>query len=144
MAVTGTAVAQSTDDGPVIVSPRAELKWIDFYDIQAALEIEWRTNIDEVDPVGGPNRRDSENRAREILELRTQGYIGHPNLLELDLGGRFWLEQRWIDIETESTEFIPQFLVDWDISGLFIKETKVPFTVYTRQNTSTIDRQFGN
>jgi hypothetical protein len=144
LAAAGTAVAQNTNDGPVVITPRAELKWIDFYDFQAALELEWRTNVDDVDPAGGARHRNTEHRMREILDVRTQGYVGHPNLLELDLGGRFWLEQRWLDLETEPTEFIPQFLIDWDISGLFVKETKVPFTVYTRQNTSEIDRQFGS
>jgi len=142
--MTAMAGAQSNDGGPVVVSPRTELKWIDFYDIEAALELEWRTNYDRNDPAGGPSSRTVEDRMREILELRTQGYVGHPNLLELDLGGRFWFDQQWLSQTNEPTEFIPQFLLDWDVSGLFLKETAVPFTLYTRQNTSEIDRAFGS
>lgn len=143
LAAAGTAAAQD-DGGPVVVSPRPDLEPFGIYDFKGALELEWRRNYDSVDPTGGPTTTDTADRLREILELRTGGFVGHPNLLELDLGGRFWFEQRWLDFDTSGTqEFTNQFLLDWDISGLFIKETKFPLTLYTRQNISEIDRQFG-
>ncbi|MDX1390361.1 MAG: hypothetical protein R3344_14320, partial [Acidobacteriota bacterium] len=110
------------------------------YDIDAALEFEWRRNNDEVTPDGGSRRRTTEDRFREIFELRTTGFIGNPDLVEIDLGGRLRLEQRWLDATSDETS--DQVLYDWNVSGLFIKESRFPFTIYSRQTISDIDRVF--
>jgi hypothetical protein len=140
--VHGHVLAQAPPGDPLIVSPRPELEPIRLYGVDAALELEWRRNVDRRD--NGESERDREDRLREILDLRTSGFIGHPNLLELDLGGRLWFEQRWLDQEgSDGTERVDQTLFDWDASGLFLSQSRLPFTIYSRQNTSDIDRQFG-
>ncbi len=136
--------AQTSDGGPIVISPQRDWELIRFYDLDLALELEWRRQVDELDPQGGATQRDTQDRLREILDLRTGGYIGHPNLLELDLGGQLWFEQQWLDFSnTISTDRVDQVLFNWDVSGLFLRESAVPFTLYTRQNTSDIDVQFG-
>ena len=65
--VAGSAAAQSTDDGPVVVGPREDLEPLSFTDIDVALELEWRRDVDEVDPRNGPRRRTDQDRLREIL-----------------------------------------------------------------------------
>ncbi len=135
--------ASAQDEGePRILTPRAELEGLQLRDFDAALELEWRRDVDDRDPPTGPGQRDKEDRLREILELRTSGFIGHPNLIELDLGGRVWLEQRWLDVGG-GDQRSDQTLFEWDASALMLKETRLPITVYTRQNVSDIDRAFG-
>lgn len=136
--------AQAQDGEPIVLSPQPPLEWFHFYDLDLALELEWRANITERDSATLPSTRDVQNRVREILDARTTGFVGHPNLLELDLGGRFWFEQLWQDFDSTGTDqFIGQTLLNWDVSGLLIKESSFPITIYSRQNTTTIDQQFG-
>lgn len=140
--IAAPALGQSTDGDPTVVNPERDLEPIRFYGFEAALELEWRHNLDRFEPDDGPSRRDKEDRLREILDLRTSGYIGHPNLFELDLGGRFWLEQRWTDIDGDDDR-INQTLYEWDVSGILLKEGDLPVTIYSRQSVSDVDRQFG-
>ncbi|MHC5026742.1 MAG: hypothetical protein ACYTGR_08305 [Planctomycetota bacterium] len=141
----GVASPQAeVDGGPIVVGTERDFEVLHLYGLEAAVEFEWRRNVDSVEPAGGSRRTDREDRLREILELRTEGFIGHPELLELDLGGRFWPEQRWLNLDSAGeSERVNQTLLDWDVSGQFIKESKLPFTVYSRQNITDVDRQFG-
>jgi hypothetical protein len=144
LAPAGEAGAQGVDEGPVVVSPRPPLEaWI-LERLDAALVLEWRLDVDEVTPDDEPKQRDSEDRLREILEISSRSYVGHPNLLQLDLSGRFWLEQSWLDLDTEDrTERINTTTLDWNATGLFFQKQTVPITLYGFQNTADIDRQFG-
>ena len=73
----------------------------------AALEFEWRRNADEVDPSGGPDQRQELDRLRQILEMRTSGFVAHPNLLEFDLVTvDFWQNLRTI-LNYSNTPFLP-------------------------------------
>jgi hypothetical protein len=147
LAARGACAQPAPDDGdPAVVTPRAELDWLHIDGITGALELEWRLDIDEVEPANNPRRRTDENRLREIFELRTTGFIGHPNLVELDLGGRLWLEQRWVDVEdpAASSIRIDQTLYEWDVNAFLIKNSRTPITLYTRQNISDVDRDFGS
>jgi hypothetical protein len=137
-----TVLAQ--EPGLVVVSPRPELKWLHFHEIDAALELEWRRDVDEVDPAVGGKIRDVQDRFREVLELGTRGFAGHPNLLQLDLSGRFRLTQRLLDLDsTDTNETVDEFLLEYDFSGLFLAQQKFPVLVYSRRNQSDIDRVFG-
>ncbi|MHC4776326.1 MAG: hypothetical protein ACYTBR_13825, partial [Planctomycetota bacterium] len=138
----GTVLAQ--EPGIVVVSPRPELKWLHFHEIDVALELEWRRDVDEVDRAVGGEVRDVQDRFREVLELGTRGFAGHPNLLQLDLSGRFRLTQRLLDLDSTGTnETVDEFLLEYDFSGLFLAEQKFPVLVYSRRNQSDIDRVFG-
>jgi hypothetical protein len=138
------ALAQQ-QPGLVVVSPRPELKWLDFYFLDAAIELEWRRNVSQVDPQTGGTIRDTQDRFRQILELDTRGYVGHPNLLELDLSGAFWFTQRLLDLDSTATnETLNEFLFNYDFSGLFFPQQKFPVSVYTKRNQSDIDRVFGS
>jgi hypothetical protein len=138
----GGVLAQ--DSGPVVVSPRPELKWIDFYYLDAALELEYYRAVSEVDPETGSKTRDVEDRFRQLLELSTQGYVGHPNLLQLDLQGGFRFTQRLLDEDTTGIDDnFNEFLFEYDLNGLFFQEQKYPFTIYSRRTQSDLDRLFG-
>jgi hypothetical protein len=138
----GGAVAQDT--GPVVVSPRPELKWLDFYFLDVAIELEYRRNVSKVDPLVGPQTRDVEDRFRELLELGTRGYVGHPNLLELDLRAGLRLTQRHFDEDTTGNSgTINEFLLEYNFSGVFLQHQKMPVTLYSRRTQSDIERLFG-
>ena len=94
----GGVLAQAP--GPVVVSPRPELTWLEFYYLDASLELEFRRDVSRVDPTVGSSTKDTEDRFRELLELSTRGYVGHPNLLQLDLRGGLRFTQRLVDEET--------------------------------------------
>jgi hypothetical protein len=139
----GAAFAQ--DGGPVVVSPRPELKWLDFYFLDVAIELEWRRNLSQVNPQVGQTTTDTQDRFREILQLGTRGYVGHPNLLELDLRGSLLFTQRLLDLQsTGATDTLGEFLFEYDFSGLFFSRQKFPITIYSRRNQSDIDRVFGS
>ena len=142
--LTAIAIAQpAPDDGPLVISPELDLEPIYFYGVDTALELEWRRNDDSVERSDGSEERGTQDRLREIFELRTEGFIGHPNLVEFDIGGRVWLEQNWLDFTGSPNTFINQILYEWDVNAFLIQETRLPVTLYTRQNVSDIDRQFG-
>jgi hypothetical protein len=146
MTLAGTALAQDRgEDGLVLVSRRPELKWLDFYFLDVAIELEWRRNVSQVDPQIGSTVTDTQDRFREILQLGTRGYIGHPNLLELDLRGSLLFTQRLLDLESSgASESLNEFLFEYDFSGLFFPQQKFPVTIYTRRTQSDIDRVFGS
>lgn len=131
------------DGGPTVLTSSLELEPLRFYGFDAALEAEWRRNVDELDPDSGPGQRQDFDRWREIFTLKTAGFVGHPNLLEFNLGGSLWLEQQSFDTSETSRERVNQTLYEWDVSGRALKETWLPITLYSRQNVSDIDRQFG-
>ncbi|MHC4107056.1 MAG: hypothetical protein ACYSTY_03110 [Planctomycetota bacterium] len=135
-------VLAQTDQGPVTVSPRRQLEFLGIEQLDAAITVEWRLDVDDVEDT--TSRRDTEMRLREILELSSQGYLGHPNLVQLDLGGMFRFDQRWLDFEATGTdEQINETVIDWDAAATFLPNQKFPLTLYTRQTTSDVDRQFG-
>jgi hypothetical protein len=138
----GGVLAQ--DSAPVVVSPRPELTWLEFYYLDASLELEYRRDVSRVDPAVGSSTKDTEDRFRELLELSTRGYVGHPNLLQLDLRGGLRFTQRLIDEETTGTDDnFNEFLFEYDLNGLFFQEQKYPFSIYSRRTQSDIDRLFG-
>jgi hypothetical protein len=138
----GGVLAQ--DSAPVVVSPRPELTWLDFYYLDASLELEYRRDVSRVDPVVGSDTKDIEDRFRELLELSTRGYVGHPNLLQLDLRGGLRFTQRLVDEETTGIDDnFNEFLFEYDFNGLFFQEQRYPFSIYSRRTQSDIDRLFG-
>ena len=60
------------EPGPVVVSPRPELKWLHFHELDVALELEWRRDVDEVDRAVGGEVRDVQDRFRPPL-IRARG-----------------------------------------------------------------------
>ncbi len=138
----GGVLAQ--DSAPVVVSPRQELTWLDFYYLDAALELEYRRDESRIDPTVGSSTKDTEDRFRQLLELSTQGFVGHPNLLQLDLRGGLRFTQRLIDEDTTGIDDnFNEFLFEYDLNGLFFQKQRYPFSVYSRRTQSDVDRLFG-
>lgn len=136
--------AAAQDEGSIVITGREELEWLHLGDIRASIETYFQRRIDEVESPDGATTRDTEDRLREELNLETDGFIGHPNLIELDLSVGLRLEQRWLDsdtLDTDGTEY--ENFWEYDVSALILKEGKAPLTLYSRRRQTTIDRQFG-
>ncbi|MHC5005317.1 MAG: hypothetical protein ACYTJ0_19620, partial [Planctomycetota bacterium] len=143
--VVGTARdVHAQEPGPIVVTQEARWEPFNLQDLQAALEFEWRRDIDRSDPANSPSRRDLEDRLRSIVALGGQGYVGHPNLLALDLYGEFWYTHRRLDLEDEPrVDHTDELLFNYDVAGTFFQKQKLPITLYARRNQNDIDRQFG-
>jgi hypothetical protein len=137
------ACAAAAQQEQEIISSRPQLQWMSLSDIQAAISLEWRRDVDDHESIGGADEHDIQDRVWEILELSGKGYIGHPNILEFGAGGRFWLTQRWLEQQAPATkEYVGESLLDWDLSALILQQQVAPITVYTRRTTDDIDRPF--
>ena len=138
----GTATAQ--DEGSIVITGREELQWLHLEDIRASIETYFQRRIDEVEAPDGDTTRDTEDRLREQLNLETEGFIGHPNLIELDLSVGLRFEQLWLDSDTQDADQTSyENFWEYDVSALILKESKAPLTLYSRRRQTTIDRQFG-
>ncbi len=139
------AQAQEQDGGPIIIGERKKLKFFALHDFDAAIEAFWRYQSDETDPINGPKSKDTESLFRETLFLSSDGYIGHPNLVLLDLNAQLRLSQE--DISRETTGFNDQTsenINEYDMSALILQRSNYPLTVYTRRSQTLLSRQFGS
>jgi hypothetical protein len=136
--------AMGQEEGTIVITGREELQWLQLGDIRASLETYFQRRLDEVESPEGETVRDTEDRLREELTLETEGFIGHPNLLELNLAVGLRFEQLWLDSDTQDAdETSYEDFWEYDVSGLILKESKTPLTLYSRRRQTTIDRQFG-
>ena len=139
------AGAAAQDEGPIVIGREQELETLRFEDLRIAIEAFARRRVDEVDPRFGPKTRDVEDLFRETLELSSGGFIGHPNLIELDLMGRFRLSQE--DLDSDSLDMRERSLEninEFDVSALILRQSKMPLTLYARRDQVLLDRQFGS
>jgi hypothetical protein len=134
-------LAQEGD--PIVINPQRQLEGFVLTDLQAAVEFDWRRQVDEFDPADGTDEKTTEDRLREILEVGGRGYLGHPNLAELNLLGRLWFTQRRFDSDQASrAQHSDEIFYEYDVSALLLKKQKIPTTIYSRRNQTDIDRQF--
>ncbi|MBT8486892.1 MAG: hypothetical protein HKO59_16160 [Phycisphaerales bacterium] len=140
-----TALVAAQDGGPIVITQETPLELIHLEDIRAAFEFFGSLREDRVERPGAASVTDREQLFREVFELRSGGFIGHPNLIELDLLGRLQLEQR--DVDLESTDRVgrnPEDINEFDVSGLILREGTLPVTLYARRTQTLIDRQFAD
>jgi hypothetical protein len=142
--ILGPRPAAGQEEGPIVITGREELQWLQLGDIRASIETYFQRRVDEVDSPEAGTVRDTEDRLREELNLETEGFIGHPNLIELNLAVGLRFEQLWLDSDTQDEdETNYENFWEYDVSGLILKESKAPLTLYSRRRQTTIDRQFG-
>lgn len=140
--LSGAAPAQ--EGGPLIVGESEKLEFFRIEDLRLALDFYGQYQIEEIQQPGSPDTRDTELLLREELELITSGFFGHPNLAHLDLDLRFRLSQEELDSDTLSrNERTLETVLDYDASLQILRETRAPLTIYSRQNQTFFDRQFG-
>ncbi len=137
--------ATAQDGGPIEIGGREDRSFFGIEQIKAAIEFFARHRIDEVEPADSEKTRETEDLFRETLELSTVGYVGHPNLLTLDLSGSVQLSQEEStgSAFSNSGERTNETFFEHDVSALIFKETNTPFKIYSKRSQTTLDRRFG-
>ena len=115
------------------------------------LAYDHRTSVDRSSDEEAEREFQVSNTAwKESIHLATQGFIYHPYLLELGLGGTFGLRQfettetstGLADTDTEGSQRATGMLTDFDLSGLALQRKDYPFSFHARRQTDLLPRQF--
>lgn len=83
-----------------------------------------------------------ETHFEEALTLYTNGYIVHPNLVDLYLSVTGGLDQDRLDEDGQSSS-ANGIVYGWDVSATFLRNEAAPVTVYSRRSESMLDVPFG-
>jgi hypothetical protein len=156
--------AQGQEAGdPIVYGEEEELEWFRLTDVRAAAEITARYR-DESVRRGEERRHGREIELRETVELFTRGFIGHPNLFEFELMGRFTPTQRRTNLDSLSrigltrTQILERglpveamgrsawefdFITEYDFVGRILQESDLPITIFSRRIDTTMSRPFG-
>lgn len=141
-----TALASGTgamgQNEPVIIGQREELPRFYLTPPDAAMEFTGRYERSRRATINQPEQVESETLFREELELRTTGHIVHPNLVELDLWGRFGPEQHWFDIDGED-DWRNNLAYEYDARATVLRKENYPFTLYSRRIEQWLAQPFG-
>ncbi len=114
----------------------ANLEMIKFTNLEGALEFDYSVEDLEVKRVDGSNTTQRRPVTEQKLELQTQGYVYHPNLLEMELGVgvRFRNEEYETNSGTnESEQKLYSFNGNFDV----LKQKPYPLHLYYNQNNPT-------
>lgn len=142
------AAAQEAE-GPVIVGARRELEGFRLQDVNVALDLVGQYRTGSVKPANGAALKEREQILREALTLSSSSYIGHPNLIDLEMAGTFGLSQEWLDSDLaalaagSSSERTIETIFEYDVKALILRESSRPVTLYSNRSQTLINRQFG-
>lgn len=90
----------------------------------------------------GVNARENGTLFQEELTLYTNGYIVHPNLVDMRFSITGGLEQDYFSTDQESGS-ANSTLYGWDIGVTFLRNEQGSLTLYSRRSESTFDVPFG-
>lgn len=105
------------------------------------VEFEYRTDSDDSQDPGNEGRDTKEMEWEESISLQTEGFIYHPNLLELSLGGVFGMRQFRFEQNDDETKSNGSF-TEYDIEGTFFKSKAYPLSFLYLKRTDIESRQF--
>jgi predicted porin len=138
------------DGGPIVVGERQPLETFRLFNFRGGVELfgGWRQQEERI-----PDRekqRSTELQLRESVDLSSEGFVLHPNFLELDLFGRFGAEQTrstFTGLEPVAGErgggWSYDYLLEHDAIATFMKNSRVPLTLHTRRSQTLFNRPFG-
>jgi len=142
----GTRTLQAQSIGPAYSSGRGHPD----FPVQPFAVVEWGGDVFII----AKDRQDSDTRGtpatttktadlfcNEGVDLKAQGYLYHPNLVDWNANIRLGLSQQNTstgDISNNTNGTILGF----DLSTFILKEKPVSFRVYANMNQSTLDRSF--
>lgn len=89
----------------------------------------------------GTQTTETEKFFEEVLELRSKGYVYHPNLLDWFADLRLGLTQEMININQQSQNSNGN-LLGYNVAGLFLREKPVSFSAFSSRNQQFISRDF--
>ncbi len=104
----------------------------------------YRSN-DQRSKVGAGTTKSKESIFEENIKLEMDGYVYHPNFLEFSAAGLFGLLQYdYEDVfnNRKRTTSDPGTIVEFDVSGQFLKKKSYPFSIYARRQRNLQPRAF--
>lgn len=156
--------AHGQDAGdPVVIGEEQELEWFKLTDVRATADFSVRYRENSIKREG-ERRSGRELELRESIELMTRGFMGHPNLFEFELMGRFTPTQRRTNLDSLSrigltqtrgsqgglaTDAVGQstwefeYITEYDFVGRILQESDLPITIFSRRTDTTMSRPFG-
>ncbi len=136
--------AAPQSDEPVVVGTEDKWEGIQFEGLHFALDLVGHVEENRIKSAGTTSR-DSFNEIRGSVTGWTRGYIGHPNLIELNLLGTFGLAQQWIESDTTGRNEQPLNTFDeWDVSAVILQKSDLPTTIYSRATQEYLTQQFSD
>ncbi len=136
--------AEEGEEGPVIVGERrGRYRPFELARLDGSLDFFIRRRRDERKQRGEATTVDTETQVRSNLEIDSEFYIGHKNLLDVSANLQFGVERTTLESDTqfESTQD-STFFNQYDIRGLLLGEGPAPTTLYSRRDQTLLDRQF--
>jgi len=135
--------AAGQDSGPTVVNYRADLQPFALVHPGASLELLYRYQQDQREPTLGGKTVDTETLYRQTLELYSDAFIMHPNLVDMSMMVGLGFDEESLDSQTDNrTEETFQMLSEFDFSATILKNSDTPLTLYANRAQTTIDRQF--
>ena len=131
---------------------RQKTKWLHLDPAEFTLELVARYESSEIDQPNSPAAKSSSYTFEEALSASTTGYVVHPNLVELNLAGKFGVSQRFFEGDTldattpaaaERTDSQYDTIAAWDARATFLRNQTAPFSLYTTRSQQYISRDFG-
>ena len=110
-------------------------------DIGGELFFRSHYRTEDEDRAGGGTTRERDLLFEEGIDLRTQGYFYHPNLIDWDADLRLGFEQQKTDIDRDRQRSNGT-LLGYDLSALLLKQKKVSGRVFASQSQDFISRDF--
>lgn len=133
--------ANAQEEGPVVFGLQEHKQLVNLHNIRVATEFLYRREDDEITSTTQGNQKLTEDRFEERLKLSGQGFIVHPNLVELNLAGAFELIQDFLG-GTQSDN-ASGTAYEWDADATFLRKEAAPVTLYSRRTRNVISRDFG-
>jgi len=137
-----TDFAHAQEEDIPVYGARERPPMVGFEKLSGDLSLSARASSDSDKPANGEKNSAKEQVYEEVLTLKTNGYVVHPNLAKLNLNGSFGLRQDMLD-ENGVQQRDNSTIYAWDTSAAFMQNSKAPLTLYSAHSRSLVDRSFG-
>lgn len=143
MATTATTGESSADSDTLYFGQRAQTQQPKLYfgPIHGDLTLEYIYDHTHTSS-SVTDSHESESMFQETLSLYTNGYIIHPNIVDLNLGVTGGLNQQHFETDDQSGNSNGT-VYGWDVSATFFRNQPGNLTLYSRRNQTTQDIPFG-
>jgi hypothetical protein len=146
--------AQQQEGETLVLGRRQKAQWLHLDPAEYTLELVTRYDASQIKQPSSGTAKSSTWTFEESIEAATTGYIVHPNLVELNLAGKFGLAQRIFEgdtldtatplaPDTQQNENQNDIIYAWDARATFLRNQIAPLTLYTTRSQQYISREFG-
>jgi hypothetical protein len=147
-------LAQQQEGETLVLGRHQKTQWLHLDPADYTLELTTRYDASHIKQPSAPAADSSSWTFEESIEIATNGYIVHPNIVELNLVGRFGLAQRFFEGDTLNTPTAAiaanqpdteqnDILYAWDARATILRNQIAPLTLYTTRSQQYLSRDFG-